>query len=376
MANIILRDICKQYADGATVLKNFNLEVNDGEFVVILGQPGSGKSGVLRIVAGLEEADSGELLIGDRQINGLDPQKREIAMIFQNGALYPHMTAFENMAFGLSIMGLSKEEIRRRVEDAAALLDIAHLLDRRPKALSGGQRQRVTLGRAVVRKPKAYLLDEPLSNLDEKLRAQMRTELSKLHMRLKATFLYATPDQVEAVSIGDRIVVMKEGAIQQAGSPTQLYTAPKNLYVATSIGNPAINVLKVSFRQGVDGVFAAFGTKGKSCLLPMSRRLWEAAGSRREEGGLLGIRPESFRDKPDPSRREEFAPVEGELQSRKSLGGRNYLELDCAGEHLVAAASENSARPGQPIRLWLDMNQVLLFDAETTQILSEIPTGS
>ena len=232
MAGLVLKNIGKVYHGGVRAVTDFNLKIKDKEFIVFVGPSGCGKSTTLRMIAGLEEITEGELYIDDRLVNDMAPKDRDIAMVFQNYALYPHMTVYENMAFGLKLRKVSKEEIKRRVDEAARILDISHLLDRRPKALSGGQRQRVALGRAIVREPKVFLLDEPLSNLDAKLRAQMRTEISKLHQRLGTTFIYVTHDQTEAMTMADRIVVMKDGVIQQCDTPQHLYDEPCNKFVA------------------------------------------------------------------------------------------------------------------------------------------------
>ncbi|MBQ1182877.1 MAG: ATP-binding cassette domain-containing protein, partial [Clostridia bacterium] len=230
MASLSLRNICKKYPGGVLAVQNFNLEIKDKEFIILVGPSGCGKSTTLRMVAGLEEISGGELYIGDRLVNDVAPKDRDIAMVFQNYALYPHMTVYDNMAFGLKLRKTPKEEIKRRVEEAARILDIEHLLQRKPAALSGGQRQRVALGRAIVREPKVFLLDEPLSNLDAKLRAQMRTEISKLHLRLGTTFIYVTHDQTEAMTMGTRIVVMKDGFMQQVDTPINLYDYPINQF--------------------------------------------------------------------------------------------------------------------------------------------------
>ena len=235
MANLSLRNIYKRYAGGVTAVSDFSLEIEDKEFIILVGPSGCGKSTTLRMIAGLEEISEGELYIGDKLVNEVAPKDRDIAMVFQSYALYPHMTVYDNMAFGLKLRKTPKEEIKRRVEEAARILDISHLLDRKPKALSGGQRQRVALGRAIVREPKVFLLDEPLSNLDAKLRAQMRTELAKLHQKLGTTFIYVTHDQVEAMTMGDRIVVMKDGFIQQVDTPQNLYTKPCNVLDRKSV---------------------------------------------------------------------------------------------------------------------------------------------
>ena len=238
MASVVLKNIYKTYAGGVTAVSDFNLDIADKEFIILVGPSGCGKSTTLRMIAGLEEISAGELYIDDVLVNDTEPKDRDIAMVFQNYALYPHMTVFENMAFGLKLRKVPKDIIKQKVSEAAKILDIEHLLDRKPAALSGGQRQRVALGRAIVREPKVFLMDEPLSNLDAKLRVQMRTEINKLHLRLNTTFIYVTHDQTEAMTMGTRIVVMKDGFIQQVDTPQALYSTPCNMFVAGFIGSP------------------------------------------------------------------------------------------------------------------------------------------
>ena len=254
MSSLSLKGIYKRYAGGVTAVSDFNLEIADKEFIIFVGPSGCGKSTTLRMIAGLEEISEGELYIEDKLVNDIAPKDRDIAMVFQNYALYPHMTVFDNMAFGLKLRKTPKDEIKRRVEEAAKILDIDHLLDRKPKALSGGQRQRVALGRAIVREPKVFLMDEPLSNLDAKLRVQMRTEIGKLHQKLQTTFIYVTHDQTEAMTMASRIVVMKDGIIQQVASPQELYDRPANMFVAGFIGSPHMNFIEatVSEENGKD----------------------------------------------------------------------------------------------------------------------------
>ena len=259
MASVSLKNVYKIYDGGVTAVTDFNLEIADKEFIILVGPSGCGKSTTLRMIAGLEEISKGELYIGETLANDVAPKDRDIAMVFQNYALYPHMTVFDNMAFGLKLRKTPKDEIKRRVEEAARILDISHLLDRKPKALSGGQRQRVALGRAIVRDPKVFLLDEPLSNLDAKLRAQMRTEISKLHKRLGTTFIYVTHDQTEAMTMGDRIVVMKDGFIQQVDTPQNLYDYPCNEFVAGFMGSPQMNFINVSIAKSDYGYAMVFG---------------------------------------------------------------------------------------------------------------------
>jgi len=243
MASLSLQHIYKKYEGGVVAVSDFNLEIADKEFIILVGPSGCGKSTTLRMIAGLEDISEGEIYIGDRLINDVLPKDRDIAMVFQNYALYPHMTVFDNMAFGLKLRKLAKDDIKRRVSEAAKILEIEHLLERKPKALSGGQRQRVALGRAIVRDPKVFLMDEPLSNLDAKLRVQMRVEITKLHQRLQTTIVYVTHDQTEAMTMGTRIVVMKDGFIQQVDSPTELYEKPVNTFVAGFIGMPPMNFI-------------------------------------------------------------------------------------------------------------------------------------
>ena len=269
MASLSLRHIYKKYPGGVTAVSDFNLEVKDKEFLVLVGPSGCGKTTTLRMIAGLEEITEGELFIGDRLVNDVAPKDRKIAMVFQNYALYPHMSVYENMAFGLKLNKTPKEEIKRRVEEAARILDITHLLDRKPKALSGGQKQRVALGRAIVRNPMVFLLDEPLSNLDAKLRAAMRTELTKLHNRVGTTFVYVTHDQVEAMTMATRIVVMKDGLIQQVDSPQALYDTPCNIFVAGFIGTPQMNFIPGTLVKKDDGVYLAFD--GATVKLPENK---------------------------------------------------------------------------------------------------------
>ena len=285
MAGLIFDNVKKSYDGKTFVLHGVNVQVLDGEFVVIVGPSGCGKTTLLRMVAGLESVSSGEIRIGERVVNDLEPKDRDIAMVFQNYALYPHMTVFDNMAYGLKIRGMSKSEIRTRVENAAGILELQQFLARRPRELSGGQRQRVAMGRAIVREPAVFLFDEPLSNLDAKLRVQMRSEIQHLHTRLRTTSLYVTHDQVEAMTLADRAIVMDKGNVEQVGSPTEIYERPETLFVANFIGSPPMNVL--SGRIASDG--GAFAVNGGPTL-PLDRKLTNHAGG----DLMLGIRPENF----------------------------------------------------------------------------------
>ncbi|MEG2583184.1 MAG: sn-glycerol-3-phosphate ABC transporter ATP-binding protein UgpC, partial [Oscillospiraceae bacterium] len=292
MASLSLRNIEKTYTGGFTAVKDFNLEIEDKEFIIFVGPSGCGKSTTLRMIAGLEEITAGELYIGDKLMNDVVPKDRDIAMVFQNYALYPHMTVFENMAFGLKLRKVPKDEIKRKVGEAAQILGIEHLLDRKPKALSGGQRQRVALGRAIVREPKVFLMDEPLSNLDAKLRVQMRTEIGKIHKRLQTTFVYVTHDQTEAMTMGSRIVVMKDGIVQQVDSPANLYSKPNNVFVAGFIGSPQMNIMDATVECRANGTYLKNGD--------FAIRLPEGKGKNPDlqkyngKEVVIGIRPEDL----------------------------------------------------------------------------------
>ncbi|MBQ7864525.1 MAG: sn-glycerol-3-phosphate ABC transporter ATP-binding protein UgpC, partial [Lachnospiraceae bacterium] len=289
MASLSLKHINKTYPNGFVAVKDFNLEIADKEFIIFVGPSGCGKSTTLRMIAGLEEITEGELYIGDKLMNDVEPKDRDIAMVFQNYALYPHMSVYDNMAFGLKLRKTPKDEIDKLVHEAAKILDIEHLLDRKPKALSGGQRQRVAMGRAIVRNPKVFLMDEPLSNLDAKLRVQMRIEISKLHQKLQTTIIYVTHDQTEAMTLGTRIIVMKDGVIQQVDTPQNLYDRPDNLFVAGFMGSPQMNFINCQVEQAGSDVTLHFAER--------SIKLPEARAKKLIEGGyvgkevILGIRP-------------------------------------------------------------------------------------
>ncbi len=293
MAEIHFSDVGKIYPGGTRAIEDVSFEVGDGEFVVLVGPSGCGKSTLLRMVAGLEEITEGEIRIGEKVVNDVPPKDRDIAMVFQNYALYPHMTVFDNMAFGLKLRKLPKEEIKSRVDDAARVLEITDFLSRKPKALSGGQRQRVAMGRAIVREPKAFLMDEPLSNLDAKLRVQMRSELGELHARLKTTTLYVTHDQVEAMTMGDRVAVIRKGTLQQVDTPRKLYDHPVNIFVAGFIGSPSMNFVYAKLEADGDSVSAAFG---EDRLRVAPELMAQRPGLRGYIGKdlVLGIRPEVF----------------------------------------------------------------------------------
>ena len=375
MASLSFRKIGKTYPSGVTAVSDFNLEIKDKEFIIFVGPSGCGKSTTLRMVAGLEEITDGELYIGDRLINNVAPKDRDIAMVFQNYALYPHMTVYENMAFGLKLRKTPKEEIRKRVEEAARILDITHLLDRKPKALSGGQRQRVALGRAIVREPKVFLLDEPLSNLDAKLRAQMRTELSKLHKKLGTTFIYVTHDQTEAMTMADRIVVMKDGFIQQVDSPTNLYNKPVNVFVAGFIGTPQMNFVESKIIDLENGQYAVeFGsedTKTKKgvkyqVIIPEAKlkgtKIAEYAGKE----VIMGIRPECLKDDEEYIAKATTGVIKCKVEITELMGAETYLYINCEDINMTArVAPRTSVISGDEIQIAIDPNRVQIFDKDT-----------
>lgn len=367
MAGLSLRNIYKIYSGNVTAVDNFCLEIEDKEFIILVGPSGCGKSTTLRMVAGLEEISKGELYIGDRLVNDVAPKDRDIAMVFQNYALYPHMTVFDNMAFGLKLRKLPKDEIKQRVEEAARTLGIDHLLDRRPKALSGGQRQRVALGRAIVRDPQVFLLDEPLSNLDAKLRAQMRTEIAKLHKRLGTTFIYVTHDQTEAMTMGDRIVVMKDGIIQQIDSPTNLYNKPVNMFVAGFIGSPQMNFIDASLNKKGSKYVVTFGKKNKCEVeIPEASADKNALDKLVGKEVVLGIRPENLHDEEMFISAATTGIFEVEVEVTEMLGAETNLYLLYEGINITARVSpRNTSKPGDTIKIAVDPNKIHIFDKET-----------
>lgn len=361
MADLKLEHIWKNYGDFEAV-KDFNLEIEDREFIVFVGPSGCGKSTTLRMIAGLEEITDGELWIEDKLVNKVAPKDRDIAMVFQNYALYPHMSVYENMAFGLKLRKFSKSEIDKRVKEAAHILGIEELLSRKPKALSGGQRQRVALGRAIVREPKVFLMDEPLSNLDAKLRVQMRAEILKLHDRLKTTFVYVTHDQTEAMTMATRIVIMRDGVIQQVGSPKEVYENPSNMFVAGFIGSPAMNFIKGNLVDHNNQLI--FESEGITMEIPEGR-----AKSLREEeikGQVyLGIRPEDIHDEPVflesvPSK------IKANVEVSELTGSEKYLHLNIGGNTVIGRVDARSqAHMGDIIEVAFDPNRIHFFDIET-----------
>ena len=374
MASVALREIYKKYPGGVIAVSDFNIEIKDKEFIILVGPSGCGKSTTLRMIAGLEEISEGELWIGDRLVNDIAPKDRDIAMVFQNYALYPHMTVFENMAFGLKLRKVPKDEIARKVEEAARILDIAHLLDRKPKALSGGQRQRVALGRAIVREPQVFLLDEPLSNLDAKLRAQMRTEIAKLHKKLGTTFIYVTHDQTEAMTMGDRIVVMKDGYIQQIDTPTNLYNSPVNQFVAGFIGSPQMNFIDAKLLKKNGKYVVEFGSEDTKTSrgvkyeveIPEAKVDEEALEPLVDQEVVLGIRPECLHDEEMFISAATTGVVNATVEVTEMMGAETYLYLTCEGIPLTARVSPRStARPQDDIKIALDPNRIHIFDKDT-----------
>ena len=382
MASVSLRHIYKKYPGGVTAVSDFNLEIKDKEFLVLVGPSGCGKTTTLRMVAGLEEISEGELFIGDQLVNDVAPKDRKIAMVFQNYALYPHMTVFENMAFGLKLNKTPKEEIKRRVEEAARILDITHLLDRKPKALSGGQKQRVALGRAIVRNPKVFLLDEPLSNLDAKLRAAMRTELTKLHARVGTTFIYVTHDQVEAMTMATRIVVMKDGLIQQVDTPQNLYDSPCNLFVAGFIGTPQMNFINGTLNKKGEDLY--FDFENVSLKLPAEKANNPALKDYVDQEVVLGLRPECIYDKAEQVEAHAEASFEAYVDVTELMGAEIYLYLNVGkseegdgkikivndGTNMIARVSSRSqSRAGDTIKVAFDMARCHIFDKDTERCI-------
>ena len=374
MASLSLRNVYKRYPGGVVAVTDFNLEIKDKEFIILVGPSGCGKSTTLRMVAGLEEISEGEVYIGDRLVNDVAPKDRDIAMVFQNYALYPHMTVFDNMAFGLKLRKTPRDEIKRRVEEAARILDIEHLLERKPKALSGGQRQRVALGRAIVREPKVFLLDEPLSNLDAKLRARMRTEISKLHQRLGTTFIYVTHDQTEAMTMGTRIVVMKSGLVQQVDTPQNLYLYPCNLFVAGFIGSPQMNFIEAKLLKEGEDFFVEYGTEDTKTRAGVKFKIKLPAEKNKdncleEYAGkevIMGIRPENVHNEPELIEANKDGIVEANVEVTELMGAETYLYMDSEGQKITArVAPTNTAKPGDKIQIAFETKKIHLFDKDT-----------
>lgn len=388
MGAIQIKSAGKIYPNGTRALADVDIEINDGEFVVLVGPSGCGKTTLLRMVAGLEEITEGEISIAGKVVNEIAPKDRDIAMVFQNYALYPHMSVFDNMAFSLKLRKLSKDEIQKKVKEAAKTLEISELLDRKPKALSGGQKQRVAMGRAIVRDPQAFLMDEPLSNLDAKLRVQMRAELGQLHNQLKTTTLYVTHDQVEAMTMGDRVAVMRKGDLQQLGTPKEIYSNPTNLFVAGFIGSPSMNFVNVSVVQKKNSLNLEFGSDSFSVYKDHEKKLKKFI----DKEIILGIRPESFEDSIYKSSKDvKREKLDAETSLFEQLGSDAYIHffkdiepvrtdvieeiLEDEGEDLsllgektkfIARVNPNvSVKEGASISLFVDPSKFHFFDIDS-----------
>ncbi len=365
MAQVALRNVVKMF-DKTPAVQGIDLDISDREFIVLVGPSGCGKSTTLRMIAGLEEATSGEIYIGDQLVNDVPPKDRDIAMVFQNYALYPHMTVFENMSFGLKLKRFPKPEIRERVENAARILDITDLLQRRPKQLSGGQRQRVAMGRAIVRNPKVFLFDEPLSNLDAKLRVQMRTEIKKVHQKVTTTTVYVTHDQIEAMTLADRVVVMNAGRIEQIGTPNDVYHRPQTRFVAGFIGSPAMNFAPCRLVNGNGGLSIRL-SDNLSLPVPPSRRTRYESHVNSEL--MLGLRPEHITEK-----RSDMPPGSSEFQTKlevvEPMGMETMVYFLVDGTEICARVNPAAAgRAGENMSLVADLNHMHLIDPATDQVL-------
>ena len=364
MASLSLRGIEKVYPNGFHAVKDFNLEIEDKEFIIFVGPSGCGKSTTLRMIAGLEDISGGVLEIDGKKMNDVEPKDRDIAMVFQNYALYPHMTVYDNMAFGLKLRKVPKDEIDKKVREAARILDLEKLLDRKPKALSGGQRQRVAMGRAIVRNPKVFLMDEPLSNLDAKLRVQMRIEISKLHENLGATIIYVTHDQTEAMTLGTRIVVMKDGIVQQVDTPQNLYNTPCNQFVAGFIGSPQMNFMD-----------ALVNVNGNDVTLTVGEHVLKVPASKKQaliDGGydgktvVLGIRPEDVHDSQAFISNSPDSVIKSKIKVYELLGAEVFLYFDLEGTQMTARVNPRTTlRTGDDAIFALDMEKIHLFDKDT-----------
>lgn len=370
MANVTLKNICKSYDNGFNAVKNVNIDIKDKEFVVLVGPSGCGKSTTLRMIAGLEEISSGQLHIGDKLVNDIDPKDRDIAMVFQNYALYPHLTVYDNMAFALKLRKMPKSEIDKKVKDAAKILDLTHLLDRKPKALSGGQRQRVALGRAIVRNPKVFLMDEPLSNLDAKLRTSMRTEITKLHKSLGTTFIYVTHDQVEAMTMADRIVVMKDGIVQQIATPQEIYDAPNNMFVAGFIGAPQMNFIDVKLIEENGEIFAKNDylniklNKGECGVLIEKNYIGKEV--------VLGIRPEDIHIEDIFVDNSLDSVFEATVEIGELMGAEIYAYLKSGDDSIIARFDGRyRVNMGDKLKLAMDKHRIHIFDKETQEAIRE-----
>ena len=361
MASVQLKHVCKKYSNGFEAVKDFNLDIEDKEFVIFVGPSGCGKSTTLRMVAGLEDISSGELIIDGKVMNDVEPKDRDIAMVFQSYALYPHMSVYDNMAFSLKLKKVPKDEIDKKVRDAARILDLEHLLDRKPRALSGGQRQRVAMGRAIVRSPKVFLMDEPLSNLDAKLRGQMRVEISKLHQRLGSTIIYVTHDQTEAMTLGTRIVVMKDGVVQQIDTPQNLYDHPCNKFVAGFIGSPQMNMITAEAVEENGEVILKFA--GQSIALNANRARALKDGGYVGKKVVLGIRPEDIHDSEEDLKRFARSSFEAEIKVYEMLGASTLLYFNIEEAGWVASVdAKSTARTGDTVdSRWIPIKYIFLI---------------
>lgn len=363
MSSISLKNVYKIFDDGTTAVNDFSLEIADKEFIILVGPSGCGKSTTLRMIAGLEHITKGELKIGDRIVNDVAPKDRDIAMVFQSYALYPHMTVYKNMAFGLELRKMPKDEIDKRVREAARVLDIEHLLKRKPKALSGGQRQRVALGRAMVRSPSVFLLDEPLSNLDAKLRTNMRTEIKKLHQRLGTTFIYVTHDQTEAMTMGDRIVVMKDGVIQQVDSPQNLYKHPQNMFVAGFIGSPQMNFLDAEVKSKNGKIFLSLAENELDVTDSFAKT--NEIKEYFNKSVKVGIRPEDVTVDNEFIVKNPDKVLTAKLEVSELMGSESYLYLDYSGQKLTARVAADSPA-NESVELGILTDRIHLFDPNST----------
>ncbi len=365
MAEVEMKNLRKVFEGNVVAVQDFNLDINDKEFVVLVGPSGCGKSTTLRCVAGLEEITDGEIFIGGKLVNDIPPKDRDIAMVFQNYALYPHMNVYKNLSFGLELRKMKREEINRRVHEAAQILDIEHLLDRKPKALSGGQRQRVAVGRAIVRKPAVFLFDEPLSNLDAKLRVQMRTEIAKLHQSLQATIIYVTHDQVEAMTMGSRIVVLKDGLIQQVSDPLTLYDNPVNKFVAGFIGSPPMNFIDVDLFKEGPNYFAK--TDAFKVIMPKDK--YQTIASYEGKKVTFGFRPEDMIDE-NISRDKEGKLIRAKVEVIEPLGSEIFLYLSAGGDSFVVRVPHQyRTKLGDEVGFSVDLSKCHLFDVETEKAI-------
>ena len=364
MASLSLQHITKRYPNGFEAVKDFNLEIADKEFIIFVGPSGCGKSTTLRMIAGLEEISDGTLKIDDKVVNDVEPKDRDIAMVFQNYALYPHMTVYDNMAFGLKLRKVPKDQIDKAVREAARILDLEKLLDRKPKALSGGQRQRVAMGRAIVRNPKVFLMDEPLSNLDAKLRVQMRIEISKIHQRLGATIIYVTHDQTEAMTLGTRIVVMKDGVVQQVDTPQHLYEQPGNLFVAGFMGSPQMNFLDAQIAEKGGDLIAKVGEY--DVVIPAAKAKVLKDGGYVGKTVVLGIRPEDIHDSQMFIEASPSVPMTSTVKVYELLGAEVFLYFDVNGTQVTARVDpRTNSKTGDTIKFAFDMEKSHFFDKET-----------